>query len=115
VVYFGQDGDLVVGELAQLGRLLELLDVHHLHCEDLLVFAVLCLVDVAVLPLADLLEQDVVFYYLVHLSLPCTINIKNSKLTLLIPYYQIYHFSLFWVVYSCHSGHFLMRRALSDR
>lgn len=69
VVYFGQDGDLVVGELAQFGRVLELLDVHHLHCEDLLVFAVLCLVDVAVLALADLLEQDVVLYYLVHLTL----------------------------------------------
>lgn len=47
----------------------ELLDVHHFDCEDLLVFAVLCLVDVAVLTLADLLEEDVVLYYLVHLTL----------------------------------------------
>ena len=77
MIYFGQDGDLVVGKFAQFGRVLELLDVHHLHCEDLLVFAVLGLVDVAVLTLTDLLEKDVVLYYLVHLTY-CKININTT-------------------------------------
>lgn len=46
--------------------MLEFLDVHHLHCVDALVFAVLGLVNVAVLALADLLLEYVVLDYLVH-------------------------------------------------
>ena len=48
--------------------MLEFLDVHHLDCVDALVFAVLGLVYVTVLALADLLLQDVVLDYLVHCS-----------------------------------------------
>lgn len=46
--------------------MLEFLDVHHLDCVDALVFAVLGLVDVAVLALPDLLLEHVVLDYLVH-------------------------------------------------
>jgi hypothetical protein len=68
VVYLGEDGDLVVGELAQLGSVLEFLDVHHLDCENLLVFSILGLVYVAVLALAYLLEKHVILNYLVHFT-----------------------------------------------
>lgn len=46
--------------------MLEFLNVHHFDCVDAFVFAVLGLVHVAVLALADLLLQDVVLDYLVH-------------------------------------------------
>ena len=67
VADLGEDGDLVVGELAELGGVLELLDVHDLDGVDALVLPVLGLVDVAVLALPDLLLQDVVLDYLDHL------------------------------------------------
>ena len=98
MIYFGQDGDLVVGKFAEFGCVLELLDVHYLHCKDLLVFAVLCLVYVAVLALTDLLEKDVVLYYLVH-SPFCKINIKSHINTFLTPFYQNDNITLFvWVL-----------------
>lgn len=48
--------------------MLEFLNVHHFDCVDAFVFAVLGLVHVAVLALADLLLQDVVLDYLVHVE-----------------------------------------------
>lgn len=69
MVDFGEDGDFVVGEFGEFGGVLEFLHVHHLDRVELLVLLVLALVDVAVLPLADLLHQHVVLDYLVHSSL----------------------------------------------
>lgn len=54
--------------------MLELIHIHHLHCVELFVFSILSLVDIAVLSLADLLQQHVVFDNLVHL-----IYIKNTS------------------------------------
>lgn len=68
VVYLGEDGDLVIGELAKFGRMLEFLHIHHLHCINLLVLSVFSFVDVPVLALSDLLKQDVIFNYLVHFT-----------------------------------------------
>jgi uncharacterized membrane protein len=64
--HLAEDADLVVGELRQLGRRLELVRVHHLHRVQLLRRLVLRLIDVAVLPSTDLLLQDVVLDHLVH-------------------------------------------------
>jgi hypothetical protein len=68
VVDLGEDGDLVVGELAEFGRMLELLHIHHFYREDLLVFTVFGLVDVPVLALTYLLKQDVILNNLVHFT-----------------------------------------------
>ena len=66
VVDFGENGDFVVGEFAEFGRVLELLHVHHFDRVDVFVPAVLGPVDVPVLPLAHVLLQHVVFDHLVH-------------------------------------------------
>lgn len=66
VVDLGKDGDLVVGELAELGSVLELFDVHDLDCVVLFGLPIFGLVDVSVLPLPDFLQKDVVLYDLVH-------------------------------------------------
>jgi hypothetical protein len=66
VVDFGEDGDLVVGELREFGSVFELLDVHYFYCVELFCFLVLTFVYVAVLPLADFLQQDVVLDDFVH-------------------------------------------------
>ena len=68
VVDLGEDGDLVVGELAEFRSVLEFLDVHYFHCENLLVFTVLCLVDITILTLTYLLQQDVILNYLIHFT-----------------------------------------------
>ena len=64
-----EDGDLVVGELGELGSVLELIHAHHLHCKQHVVLPVLGLVHVPVLPLPDLLQQHVVLNHLVHRSI----------------------------------------------
>ena len=66
VVNLGQNGDLVVGELTEFWGVFELLDVHDFDCVILVGFAVLGLVDVAVLTLADLFEEGVVLDHFVH-------------------------------------------------
>lgn len=55
MVDFGEDGNLVVGELAQLGSVLELLDIHHFHGVMLMSLSVLGLVDVTILTLSNFL------------------------------------------------------------
>lgn len=67
MVDLSEDTYFIIGELAELGSVLELVHAHHLHCEDLLGLAVLGPVNVAVLPLAHALHQHVVLHYLVHL------------------------------------------------
>lgn len=69
MVDFAEDGDLVIGELAQFGCMFEFLHVHDLHCKHSLCLAVLCLVDVAVLPLTYLFKQNVILNNLVHSKL----------------------------------------------
>jgi hypothetical protein len=66
VTDFGEDADLVVGELAQFGSLFEFVNVHHLHCIKVLCFSVLGAVDIAVLALPYALHQHVVFHHFVH-------------------------------------------------
>ena len=66
MVDFAEDGDLVIGELAQFGCMFEFLHVHDLHCKHSLCLAVLCLVDVAVLARPYLLLEDVIFDYFIH-------------------------------------------------
>jgi hypothetical protein len=74
VADFAENSDLVISELTELWGMLKLIHIHHLHCVELLVFSILSLVDITILSLADLLEQHVVFDYLVHL-----IYIKNTS------------------------------------
>ena len=56
MVYFGKDGDFVVSEFTELGRMLELLHIHHFYSVNELIFPIFSLVDIPVLPLPNLLE-----------------------------------------------------------
>lgn len=68
MAYFGQDGDLVVREFAQFGRVLELVNAHDLDCKYLFGLSVFCPIHISVLTLANTLHQNIVLHNLVHLN-----------------------------------------------
>lgn len=66
VVDLRKNSYFVIGELTQFRCMLKFLNVHHLHCIGLLVLTILSLIDVTVLPLSNLLQQNVVLNDFVH-------------------------------------------------
>jgi len=66
MVYFRKDSDLVIRELTEFWCMLEFLNIHHLDRIEGRILLVFSLVDVAVLALAYLFDQNVVFNHLVH-------------------------------------------------
>jgi hypothetical protein len=52
MVDFGEDGNLVIGELAQFGGFLEFFGTHDFDCIQFFIFLILSLVDIAVLSLS---------------------------------------------------------------
>jgi hypothetical protein len=55
----------------------EFLDIHYFHGIHLFILAVLCLVDVAVLPLAYLFLEDIILDDLIHCSFALLLAILN--------------------------------------
>lgn len=68
VTYFGQDCDLVISELAELGCGFEFFCVHYFYCENSLIFTIFGLMHESVLTTSHFLHEDIIFDDLIHLG-----------------------------------------------
>ena len=66
MVDFGQDCDLIVGELTQFGCMFKLLNVHNFDCIMLVRLPIVCFIHITILSLPYFLQKDIIFDDFVH-------------------------------------------------